>query len=114
MKDIISNDPIVQSIQSNNPLYQIEDNEFNISLLKYGSLVSILKNKRINQTMLMVELLSSNEHRDCFKHISGVDTTEMMLYNFIYRFPILCKSKIIRNKISEIHKRDKRKRKKIV
>ena len=41
--DIYSNNSILQSINNNNPLYQIKDDEFDDILLKVGSLVSMLK-----------------------------------------------------------------------
>lgn len=109
---LYSNNTILQTINNNNPLYQIKENEFDAVLLKYGSLVSILKNKRINQTMFLVELLDSENHRECFKALSGIEDTHTLFYNLIIRFPILCKSKIIKTKIKEIN--DKRRRKRIV
>ena len=111
-EDLHSDDAIIQSINNNNPLYQIKEAEFDDVLLKFGSLVSILKNKRINQTMFMVELLDSENHRECFKILSGIEESRVLFYNLIIRFPVLCKSKIITTKIAEIN--DKRKRKRII
>ena len=112
MNDLHSNNAILQTINNTNPLYQIKEMEFDDALLKYGSLVSILKNKRINQTMFLVELLESQTHRDCFKALAGIEETDVLFYNLIIRFPVLCKSKIIKTKIKEIN--DKRRRKSIV
>ena len=86
--------------------------EFDDVLLKFGSLVSMLKNKRINQTMFLVELLESEHHRECFKTLAGIEETYVLFYNLIIRFPVLCKSKIIKTKIKEIN--DKRRRKRII
>ena len=110
--DMYSNNSILQSINNNNPLYQIKEIEFDRVLLKFGSLVSMLKNKRINQTMFLVELLESEDHRECFKALSGIDETYILFYNLIIRFPVLCKSKIIKTKIKQIN--DKRRHKRIV
>lgn len=111
-QELQSNNSIIQTINNNNPLYQIKESEFDEVLLKFGSLVSMLKNKRINQTMFLVELLESEEHRECFKALSGIEDTSILFYNLIVRFPILCKSKIIKNKIEEIN--DKRSGKRIL
>ena len=111
-EDIYSNNSIIQNINNNNPLYQIKEIEFDYILLKFGSLVSMIKNKRINQTMFLIELLENELHRECFKILSGFDDTNMLFYNLIIRFPVLSKSKIIKNKIEELNV--KRKRKKIV
>ena len=110
--EIYSNNSILQTINNNNPLYQIKEAEFDYILLKFGSLISMLKNKRINQTMFLVELLESEEHRECFKSIAGIEETSILFYNMIIRFPVLCKSKIIKTKIAEIN--DKRQGKRIL
>ena len=109
---LYSNNSILQTINNNNPLYQIKEIEFDMVLLKFGSFVSMLKNKRINQTMFLVELLESETHRECFKFLSGIEETDVLFYNLIIRFPVLCKSKIIKNKIAEIN--DKRTGKRIL
>ena len=106
--DLYSDNSILQSINNNNPLYQIKESEFDDVLLKFGSLISMLKNKRINQTMFLVELLDSENHRECFKVLSGIEETRTLFYNLIIRFPVLCKSKIIKTKIAKIN--DKRRK----
>jgi len=110
MNDKYSNNSILQSINNNNPLYNIKELEFDAVLLKFGSLMSMLKNKRINQTMFMVELLESEKHRECFKILSGIEEARILFHNLIVRFPLLCKSKIIKTKIKTINDKRKRKR----
>lgn len=107
--DVCSDNSILQAINNNNPLYIIKQSEFDSALLKYGSLLSMMKNKRINQTMFLVELLENEIHQDCFKLLCGIDELDMLFYNLIVRFPVLCKSKIIKTKIKQVN--DKRKRK---
>ena len=106
--DIYLDNPIVQTINNNNPLYLIKKAEFDDILLKFGSLVSILKNKRINQTMFLITLLENEQYVKCFKLISGIEETNILFYNLIVRFPVLCKSKIIKSKIEELHDKQKR------
>ena len=105
-----SNNPIIQTINNNNPLKQIKDTEFDNILLKFGSLVSILKNKRLNQTMFLIELLEKETLRECFKLLSGIEETSTLFYNIIVRYPILCKSKIVKTKIAELNANSKRTR----
>ena len=100
----------VDKININDPIFQINEKEFNMALLQFGSFISIIKNKRINQTMLLIMLLDSEEARDSFKMISSIDNTPVLFYNLITRFPVLCKSKIIKNKLNEIANDRKRKR----
>lgn len=102
MKENIENNAITESFMHNDPVFRIKEQEFDMNLLRFGSLVSILKNKRINQTMLFSTLLDSEDFRDCFSSICEVDEMRILLYNYITRFPILYKSKIIKNKIKEL------------
>ena len=43
---------IVDAIHTNDPIYQLNNKEFESILLNFGSLISILRNKRINQSRL--------------------------------------------------------------
>ena len=100
--ETLQNNKIVQSINLTNPVYQLNTKEFDEALLSFGSFLSIINNKRINQTMLLVALLEQKEVIESFKLLSGVDKPQILLYNLIMRFPVLCKSKIIKNKINEL------------
>ena len=100
----------VDKININDPIFQINEKEFNMSLMQFGSYMSIIKNKRINQTMLLVLLLDSDETREIFKLISSIDNTQVLFYNLIIRFPVLCKSKIVKNKLKSISDDKRRKR----
>jgi hypothetical protein len=93
---------IITNINNNNPLYNIKEKEFDQDLLKFGALISILQNKKVNQTTILLLLLENETYIKCFKLLSDVDNTYTLLYNIIIRYPILCKSKIINSKIKEI------------
>ena len=110
MKEILEDNAILNKLNTTDPVYTINEREFNKGLIQFGSLVSILKNKRINQTMLLVTLLEDQDFTDCFKQISEVDNTRVLIHNLIIRFPILCKSKIVKNKIKELDDDKKRRR----
>ena len=102
MKKIIDNTEIIKQINLNDPIHIIDQKEFDLSLLKFGSLVSIKKNKKINQTMLLQLILEDESYREIFKGISEIESDYNLIKNLVIRFPILCKSKIIKNKIKEI------------
>jgi len=94
----------------NDPVHQINEKEFNISLLQFGSFVSILKNKRVNQTLLLSELLEDEKYRECFSYISEIDDIFILLKNLLVKYPILCKSKIIKTKIKDSNNVGRRKK----
>jgi hypothetical protein len=103
-----NNDNIVSKIINIDPLHQINEKEFNEVLLTFGSFVSIIYNKRINQTTLLNLIIENKEYRQCFKILSGIDDTRMLIYNLISRFPILSKSKIVKTKIKDLTNDGKR------
>lgn len=106
----LENNEVVQKINSNNPLYNIKNDEFDAALLQFGSLLSMVKNKRINQTMFLLELIENELQRECFKNLCGIDKSEVMFYNIIIRFPVLCKSKIIQTRLKKLHGKQRTKR----
>lgn len=94
---IINN--LLDSIHNDNPVNNIVSLEFQAALLKFGALVSILNNKRANNTMIMVLLLENLAYRECLKEMSGIDDDRLLFKMFIAIDPILCNSKIIKNKL---------------
>jgi len=114
MNNIDQNNEILKSIYNNNPINQIKEKEFNDNLLKFGSLVTILKNKRINQTMLLLLILEDSNYNNCFKQITEIDDDFTLISSLIIRFPILHKSKIIKTRLNKLNKNGQRKRKKSI
>jgi len=112
MRDLINidNKPIINKINDTDPIYKIKEKEFNEALITFGSFISIIKNKRINQTMLLIEIIENETVRKIFMDITDIDNIQFLIYNLIIRFPILCKSKVIKNKLKELNNDSKRKR----
>jgi len=112
MKDSIEaeNKKIINNINSTDPIHLIKEKEFNEILLSFGSFISIIKNKRINQTMLLLEIIENKRVRTIFMKLTDIDNIQFLIYNLIIRFPILCKSKIIKNKLRDLNDDAARKR----
>ena len=102
MKNSVDNSAIISRINDTNPIHYMNQKEFDRSLLRFGALLSILRNKRINQTMLLQVLIEDEDFRESFKLLSEIENEHTLIKNLVERFPILCKSKIIKNKIKEI------------
>ena len=62
---------IVVKIEEENPVSQIAEKELDDIILKMGSLLSIINNKKINQAKLLITLLTNRTFQKCF----------FMLYN---------------------------------
>ena len=92
------------------PIYQINENEFNSALLQFGSFVSILKNKRVNQTLILSELLGDKQYKECFTFLTEIDDDFTIIQKLVNKYPILCKSKIIKTKIKALNNVGRRKK----
>lgn len=77
-------------------------------IILIGSLSSILKNKHINQTALLIHILDDEPTQELFLHITGIDTLQELLAIILNRYPQLCTSKTVSNFIRG--KNDQRRR----
>jgi len=95
------------------PHDEITDKEFDVCLMKFGSLISMVFNKKINQTNLLFLILENPIFLDIFKDITEIDTPRILIKYFIQRYPLLTRSKSTCNKVTKIYQKtkDDRKRK---
>lgn len=90
------------AVHYSDPIHQIQTKEFNLALIKFGSYVSIIQNKRLSQTFILLQLLESEKLREIFKGICEVDNFQVLLLQLLECYPALCKSKIIKSKIQQL------------
>ena len=100
-------------VNYNDPIHQIKAKEFNLSLIKFGSFVSIIQNKRLSQTFILLQLLEDENLREIFKKICEEDNFQILLLQLLECYPALTKSKIIKNKITQLFNPKKKKRVKL-
>lgn len=86
----------------------INEEEFENNLIKFGSFLSILKNKKINHTSLLSSILDDVNIRNIFLTIVEYDNFNDAFFKVLEIHPNLARSKIIRVKykkyIKEISK----------
>lgn len=80
-----------------NPLDRIKSREFIDGVLKAGSLISILENKKINVTTLFVLLLEDSTYQDFFTEITSSDSFKESILSLLYLHPNLVKSKFTKS-----------------
>jgi len=97
-------------INTDDPVSLLNDIEFDSLLLIFGSFVCMLNNKRINQVGVLSDLLDNKQLKDCFKLITETDNDNMLLYTFITKYPILCRSKLIKTKIKQFIRNDRKRK----
>lgn len=90
-----------------NPFDQIRSKEFVEGLMKAGSLISMLENKKINTTALFTLLLEKPEYQSFFTEITSSDNFKEALLSLLFLHPALVKSKITKSVIRKLNGKTK-------
>jgi len=80
-------------LSKNDPLKQICTKEYIQGVFKFGSLLSILHNKKINPSTVFVTILENKEIRDLFVEVTHSDNAKDALLGLLQLYPPLLKSK---------------------
>ena len=73
----------------------ITDRELELIILKMGSLLSILQNKKINQAKLLIALVLDERFRKCVMAIADIDNFQFLVQCLMEKYPTLCESKVV-------------------
>ena len=88
------NEKVLEDFLSrNDPLKQICTKEYILGVLKFGSYLSILHNKKLNPSAIFVLILENKNLRDLFVHVTQTDTAKEALLGLLQLYPPLLKSK---------------------
>lgn len=85
------------------PTEQIYSKEFFEGLLKAGSLLSMLENKKLNITCLFVLLLEKKDYQDFFVEVTASKNFREAILSLLYLYPSLVKSKLTKMVIRKIN-----------
>jgi len=88
----------INKIKLTSPDVLINEEEFENNLIKFGSFLSILKNKKINQTSLLSILLDDKDICKLFMDVVEYDDFNDVFLKLLDLYPNLARSKIIRIK----------------
>jgi len=100
---MLTNVIIDQESSHATPLDQIYYKEFVEGMLKAGSLISMLENKKINNTMLFSLLLEKPEYQDFFTEITASESFKHSILSLLYLHPSLVKSKITKSVVRKLN-----------
>jgi hypothetical protein len=73
----------------------ITDRELDMIILKMGSLLSILQNKKTNQAKMLILLVQDERFKKCFMQIAEMDNFQHLVRCLMERYPTLCESKVV-------------------
>jgi len=77
------------------PVEHITERELDEVILKMGSFLSILQNKKANQAKLLICTIQDPIFQKCFLSIADIDNLSFLIHNIIRKYPTLCKSKVV-------------------
>ena len=86
---IEENDAVQDHVQT------ITDRELDMIILKMGSLLSILQNKKTNQAKMLITLVQDERFRKCFLYIADLDSFQHLVHCLMEKYPTLCDSKVV-------------------
>lgn len=84
------------------PLDQINTKEFSQSVLKVGSIISMLENKKLNPTNLFLYLLENKNYQQIFVEITACKNFKEALRSLLLLYPSLVKSKLTKTAIKHL------------
>lgn len=92
-----------ESENPDNPSVRLHTKEFIEGLLKAGSFISMIENKKINITSLFALLIERKDYQDFFTEITASNSFRDALMSLLYLYPSLVKSKITKTTIRKIN-----------
>ena len=85
------------------PLDQIHYKEFVEGMLKAGSLISMLENKKVNTTLLFSLLFEKPDYQEFFTEITASESFKHSILSLLYLNPSLVKSKITKSVVRKLN-----------
>jgi len=86
---------ILKLVEEANPTFTITDKELDLVLLRIGSFLSIINNKKINQAKLLVTIINDIKFQQIILKLTEFDNLKSLVEIFIEKYPSLCKSKVV-------------------
>ena len=91
----MNNTNIIEQMEESNPLTQITERELDMLVIKMGSFLSIISNKKINQVKLLITTIQNKLFQQCFLKITDMHNLQALVQYLLRKYPTLCKSKVI-------------------
>ena len=98
---------LLEELENSNvsPLDQLYSKEFIQGVMKAGSLISMLENKKVNNTLLLSLLLENSDYQEFFTEITSSENFKTSILSLLYLYPALIKSKITKSVVRKLNAR---------
>lgn len=85
--------------QNKSPLENISDKEIDAVILKLGSFLSIMSNKKCNQAKLLISSVKDKAFGEVCVKMTVMERTEDFARCLLNRYPSMAKSKLVYNSL---------------
>lgn len=85
------------------PVDQMLSKEFIDGMLKAGSMISMIENKKLNTAAFFALLLENKNYQEFFAEITSSNNFRDALLSMLYLNPSLVKSKVTKSTVRRIH-----------
>lgn len=82
-------------------LDKILEHEFEESLLKFSSFLSIIHDKRLTNMAVFSYILKDRHARSAFKLLTQIDNDRIIVLRFLKHYPNFCKSKVVKKLVEQ-------------
>lgn len=82
-------------------LDKILEREFEESLLKFSSYLSIIHDKKLTSIAVFTFIMKDKHARKAFKMLTQIDNDRIIVLQFLRYYPNFCKSKVIKRLVEQ-------------
>ena len=83
------------------PADNLTERELDMILLKIGSFLSIISNRKCNQAKLLITIVQNKYFCDMCMRLTEIDNPQTLVENILERYPTVSKSKLVLNSLSK-------------
>ena len=103
----MENNYTIKPFLKDSPISEISNKDFEIYIIKFGTILQLIYNKNINPTFLFLSLVKDKNLQEIFKKMTGINNTKELLKNVLFLYPNLLKSKIVKEQSIKLIKKEK-------
>lgn len=81
------------------PSNNLEEQELDLNILKLGSFLSIIQNRKCNQVKLLLVSLNDDDFCEVCLKLTDLDCKQMFVSALLARYPTISKSKLVYNSL---------------
>lgn len=83
------------------PADNLTERELDMGILKIGSFLSIISNRKCNQAKLLITVVQNKYFSEMCMRLTEIDNPQTLVESILLRYPTISKSKLVINALSK-------------